>query len=172
MSYSIKYNGSYPGSYGGSYWSGTSTFNGGLFTNGGFDGTLVPWVSAPIDQFDLSADGDNAESFDVAGVGGAELTQDIALVAGNSYTMSGVNIADSGVSALWYFEGVVQTGSIFDTPATFVATATGTFPCGIHTPEGCGLSFDNMRMVLVVSNVVTHNGEVVTHNGEEVIHNG
>ncbi len=143
-------------------------FNGGLFTNGGFENGFSSWANQPSGTaWQATPDADTVQNSD--NVAGRFAYQSFTLEAGATYEMSADRIsgdavityciddADSGVDITNGAHRFLGHGGLMSYGITLSVAGTGTTVC------------DNVRLVkLFDANVVLYEGEPVTYNGEPV----
>ena len=142
-------------------------FDGGLFTNGGFEDALAGWQQTSA--WTATVDASTAEN--PATGTNQILFQNFTLEEGATYEISATNI--SGDATINYLVNDLDSGaSIADGTFTFVgiatAVSTGIFITDIGTVKSV---VDSLRLVKVADvNVVTYNGSAVQYNNEDVVY--
>ncbi len=139
-------------------------FDGGIFTNGGFENGLDGWQQAYA--WTATVDADTAEN--PATSINELLFQNFTLEEGATYEISAEYI--SGDATVNYVVNDADSGVAIGTPHTFVGIATAvSIGIGITAIGTVKSVVDSLRLVKIAdANVVTYNGEIVTHNGEPV----
>jgi len=139
-------------------------FDGGLFTNGGFEDGLNNWQQSS--DWIATAGADTAEN-PATGVNQI-LFQNFTLEEGATYGISTTNV--SGDAIIDYLVNDVDSGVAIGSLHTFLGIATavsiGVFITNVGTVKSV---VDNLRLVKIAdAGAVTYEGEVVTYEGEEV----
>ncbi len=149
---------------------GPRIFNGGLFSNGGFEEGFAGWLNQPSGSaWQATPDADTVQNSD--NVAGRFLYQSFTLEAGATYEISAIK--NSGDAVITYCIDDADSGAnIEDGPHQFLGHG-GLMSYGITlSVPGTGTTVcDSLRLDKVADAVVeavTFNGEPVTFEGEQV----
>jgi len=143
-------------------------FDGGIFTNGGFENGITGWLQSSA--WTATVDADTAEN--PATGTNQVLFQNFTLEDGATYQISANYLSGDAITN--YVINDVDSGVAIGTPHTFIGIAAAvSIGIGITSIGTVKSVVDSLRLFKVAdANVVMYNGEVVTYNGEEVTYNG